>query len=162
MNVQQNGIKKEGMLELLKSIRENPNAEELCLNDNWVKGADAIALLEDITSCCHKLRVLNLSDNNIGDADSEKIFEMAAKNCVELQCLHYNYNELATEGTIRQCLELALTRMPKLKVLEMEGNSINGKMVDRYLPDFKKKGVDCKLRGEDEEEEEKDADEDKE
>ncbi len=153
VNVQQNGIKKDGTIELLKSIRDNPGIEELFLNDNWVKGEEAVTLLDDIARICTKLRVVNLSDNNIGDAASEKIFEILNKHGSSLERLFYNYNELSTETTIRKCLDIAL-KLPKLKGLEMEGNSISKKIAEEYQTEFEKKGIECKLRGEDEEEEE--------
>ena len=126
VNVQQNGIKKDGMLDLLKSFRENPGLEELYLNDNWIKSEEAIALLEGITASCPKLKVLNLSDNNIGDKASEQIFEILSKNCAELEKLFYNYNELANEATIRQCLDLISSKLPKIKVrFSLEENRLS-------------------------------------
>ena len=142
INVQQNGIKKEGTIELLKSFRENVGMEEMCLNDNWVKGEEAVALLDDIISACHRLKAINLSDNNIGDASSEKIFEILEKHADSLERLYYNYNELSQQTTIRKCLEIAL-KLPKLKVLEMEGNGITKNIVESYMDQFAKKGVDC-------------------
>ena len=104
------------MIELLKSIRENAGLEELYVNDNWVKGEEAIGLLSDIVASCPKLRVLNLSDNNIGDAASEKIFAMLEKNAHELEKLYYNYNEVASESTKKICLDIVANKLPKIMV----------------------------------------------
>jgi len=159
INVQQNGIKKEGTMELLKSIRENPNMEEIYLNDNWVKGEEAVNLLDDIVRLCQKLKVVNLSDNNIGDKASIRIFEIFAKNGLNLESVYYNYNELSEEEIIRKCIEIALN-LPKLKILEMEGNGISKSMAEEYGKIMKDKKINGVLRGVDEEEAEEDQEDD--
>jgi len=159
LNVQQNGIKKEGIIELLKSIRDNKNLEELYLNDNWVKGEEAMVLLDDIIRACKNLRVLNLSDNNIGDASTKKLFEILEKHGDVLEELYYNYNELEQENVIKECIEIA-SKLPKLKVLEMEGNGIPKEIIEEYEDELKEKGITYKLRAEDEDEEDDEGEDD--
>ena len=131
LDVQQNGIKKEGAIELLRSIGNNKNITELHLNDNWIKGEEAINILGSVIQRCKGLRVLNLSDNNIGDILSIKLFEILAQEAIYLEELYYNYNELEQEAVIIKCLQCTLN-LRSLKVLEMEGNGITEEIVEEY------------------------------
>ena len=88
------------MIELLRNIRLNCSLEKLFLNDNWIKGEETIALMDDIVKGCPKLTILNLSDNNIGDSATKRIFEIIGLHSTGLTELYYNYNEIL-QGDVR-------------------------------------------------------------
>ena len=60
----QNGIKDEGMKALFSALKECESLQTLVVNDNWLKEG-AAGELEQICKA-GKLRVLNVSDCNIG------------------------------------------------------------------------------------------------
>eukprot|EP00826_Nyctotherus_ovalis_P051529 TRINITY_DN6444_c0_g2_i8.p3 TRINITY_DN6444_c0_g2~~TRINITY_DN6444_c0_g2_i8.p3 ORF type:complete len:124 (-),score=25.10 TRINITY_DN6444_c0_g2_i8:83-454(-) len=104
--------------------------KELYLNDNWVKGEEAICLLANVIRECKGLRTLDLSDNNIGNEFSVKLFEILVESGSHIEELYYNYNEVEQEAVIK-CLE-ATVKLPSLKILEMEGNEITEEIMENY------------------------------
>lgn len=94
--------------------------EKLFLNDNWIKGEETIALMDDIVKGCPKLTILNLSDNNIGDSATKRIFEIIGLHSTGLTELYYNYNEIL-QGDVRKfCMDTVLNKLHKIKVFQKQ------------------------------------------
>ena len=68
IHVPQNGIKDEGMKELLESLKHCKNLKTLRVNDNWLKTKATEQLLE-LLLACQKMTELNISDSNMGIAN---------------------------------------------------------------------------------------------
>jgi Ran GTPase-activating protein (RanGAP) involved in mRNA processing and transport len=68
----QNGIREEGMSELLKSLAFNKNLESIKVNDNLIK--DASPILLEVLPQLTELREIDISDSLLGNDHSLKIF----------------------------------------------------------------------------------------
>ena len=68
----QNGIKKDGLTELIKALSSNEELEEIKINDNILKGAGEI-LVESVKNL-KKLKIVDFSDLMIGDQVSIELF----------------------------------------------------------------------------------------
>ncbi len=84
------------------------------LNDNWIKDVAIVQLVELLKRSSH-LTEINLSDSDIGNEATKRIFaELGKISTLETIC--YNFNELDEESTILEVLTQALN-IPFLKVI---------------------------------------------
>jgi Ran GTPase-activating protein (RanGAP) involved in mRNA processing and transport len=70
----QNGIREEGMSELIKSFAFNKKLEVIKINDNLIK--DSAPFLIDVLPELNELRVIDISDSLLGNDHSLKIFQV--------------------------------------------------------------------------------------
>lgn len=124
----QNGIKQEGMIEIFKSFPSNPELEEIKLNDNSMKGSAHVFV--EVLPKLVKLRVIDVSDLMIGDEFSVKIFNIF-KQLPLLSEVFFNYNEIEKKSSQKAILEI-VQELSSIKVLEIKGNEINGKLWKQY------------------------------
>jgi Ran GTPase-activating protein (RanGAP) involved in mRNA processing and transport len=136
IQVFQNGIREEGMLELLKSLAANKNLSVLKLNDNLIK--DASTVLVDVLPSLTELTVLDISDSLLGNEHSLKIFQVLAglKNLKEIYC---NYNEIEKTSVQKTIFEICLNEMEGLQVIQLKGNEINPNLWKKFKADLKNK-----------------------
>ena len=74
----QNGIREEGMGELIKSFAFNKKLETIKINDNLIK--DSAPLLIEVLPELVELKVIDISDSLLGNDHSLKIFQIFSVN----------------------------------------------------------------------------------
>ncbi len=131
----QNGIKEEGMAELIKSFGSNQFLSHLMINDNLIK--DSAPVLVEILPLLSNLQVLDISDSLLGHHHSVFIFKTLTKNegIKEVFC---NYNEIEKKSAQKTIFELCLT-MPSLELVEIKGNDIDSSLWKNFKKDLKNK-----------------------
>jgi Ran GTPase-activating protein (RanGAP) involved in mRNA processing and transport len=70
----QNGIREEGMAELIKSFAFNKKLENIKINDNLIK--DSAPILIDVLPELTELRVIDISDSLLGNDHSLNLFQI--------------------------------------------------------------------------------------
>jgi Ran GTPase-activating protein (RanGAP) involved in mRNA processing and transport len=131
----QNGIKEEGMSELIKSFASNPDLSHLKLNDNWIK--DSAPILIETLPLLKNLQVLDISDSLLGHAHSVNIFKTLTCNC-GIKQIFCNYNEIEKKSSQKAIFELCLT-MPSLEIVTLKGNDIDPSLWKKFRKDLKNK-----------------------
>jgi Ran GTPase-activating protein 1 len=131
----QNGIKEEGMSELIKSFGSNPHLHILKLNDNLIKNAGP-ALIEVIPSLS-KLRVLDISDSLLGYEHSINLFK-ALTLLEDLKEIYCNYNEIEKKSAQRLIFEMCLS-INNLEVVELKGNDIDPSLRKKFQKELRNK-----------------------
>ena len=150
----QNGIKKEGMLDVISSLKENANLKELRINDNWLKD-DVAKEFAIVAKSLTKLKILDISDLMIGNSNSVEIFKSLSQ-LNEIEEIYCNYNEIEKKNSQNEILTI-IAGMKSLKIIELKGNEIKKKLVKKFKEQLKDK--DFKYIGEDEEEDEEEEEE---
>ena len=74
----QNGIREEGMAELIKSFAFNQKLETVKINDNLIK--DSAPHLIEVLPQLTELKVIDISDSLLGNDYSLKIFQLFSVN----------------------------------------------------------------------------------
>ena len=154
----QNGIKKEGMLDVINSLKENVNLKELRINDNWLKD-DVAKEFANVIKSLTKLKILDISDLMIGNSNSVEIFKSLSQ-LSEIEEIYCNYNEIEKKNCQKEILSL-VSGMKSLKIIEIKGNGIKKNSVNNFIEQLKEKEFKY-IGDEEEEEEEEDEDEKKE
>ena len=135
IHIFQNGIKEEGITELIKSFGSNPLLAHIKLNDNLVKNA-APALI-DVLPLLTKLKTLDISDSLLGHEHSLNIFKTLTSN-ESVKEIYCNYNEIEKKSVQKSIFELCLT-MDNLEVVEIKGNDIDPSLWKKFKKDLKNK-----------------------
>ena len=154
----QNGIKEEGMIDIINSFGKNKNLKVIKINDNLIKSGAKI-FSEIIPTLIH-LKILDISDLNLGNSNALLIFKSLSQ-LKEIQEIYSNYNEIEKRNTQEEIFNVIL-KMDSLKLIDIKGNMINKKLYNKFKKEFDKKNFDkfnCYSSeeedlGEDEEEEE--------
>ena len=131
----QNGIKEEGMAELFKSFKLNPELKILKLNDNLVK--NSCPHLVEILPSLTELNVLDISDSLLGHEHSISLFK-ALSQLQELKEIYCNYNEIEKKNAQRNIFELCLS-MNSLEKVELKGNDIDPSLWKKFQKELKAK-----------------------
>lgn len=106
--VPQNGIKDEGMVQLIESLASScKSLRILKLNDNFIKKKGMQALIELIYSGCEMLSELDLSDMNMG-MENVVVLTRAMVCCrdslVNLKAFSCCNNEVDCLSLVKECL----------------------------------------------------------
>jgi Ran GTPase-activating protein 1 len=136
----QNGIKEEGMANLLKGLKTNINLQILKINDNLITGSSVNALIELITSL-EDLRVIDISDSKLSFSAID-IFKQLIK-CSKLEEIHCNYNDIEEKEDQSAIAELLQSLPNKLNKLELKGNEIKKSVFKKIVKTEKIENVDC-------------------
>jgi Ran GTPase-activating protein (RanGAP) involved in mRNA processing and transport len=131
----QNGIKEEGMGELIKSFSNNPFLSHLKLNDNWIK--DSAPILIDTLPILNNLQLLDISDSLLGHVHSVNIFKTLTGNS-SIKQIFCNYNEIEKKSSQKTIFELCLT-IPSLEIVELKGNDIDPSLWKKFRKDLRNK-----------------------
>ena len=154
----QNGIKEEGMIDIINSFGKNKNLKVIKINDNLIKNGAKI-FSEIIPTLIH-LKILDISDLNLGNSNALLIFKSLSQ-LKEIEEIYSNYNEIEKRNIQEEIFNVIL-KMDSLKLIDIKGNMINKKLYNKFKKEFDKKNFDkfnCYSSeeedlGEDEEEEE--------
>lgn len=149
----QNGIKVEGMKEIVQSLKENPNLKIIKINDNWIK---EISLeLATVVEGLKDLRIIDVSDSLIGSKNAAVLFKGLAKD-EKLEEIYSNYNEIEKKSNQEEIMNICLG-MSNLKKIELKGNEINKSLFKKFKSEFeKKKEFQINCYSEEEEDDEED------
>ena len=118
----QNGIKDDGMSNLVKGLHRNTGLQVLRLNDNYI-GEDSAEQLIDLLEQTQNLSIIDISDSNLGCENSISVFEKLSK-INTLSEIYSNYNEIEEKDAQNQIVEILSKRESKLNKLELKGNEI--------------------------------------
>lgn len=130
----QNGIKEEGMADILSSLECNPDLEVLRLNDNVIKNTCSI-LIKTIPSLL-KLKVIDISDSILGHEQSIEVFK-SLSSLPEIKEIYCNYNEVEKKSAQRAIMEICLN-MKSLEVVQIKGNEIDPSVWKKFKRDLRK------------------------
>jgi Ran GTPase-activating protein 1 len=119
----QNGIKDDGMSNLVKGLHRNTGLQVLRLNDNYI-GDDSAEQLIDLLEQTQNLSIIDISDSNLGCENSISVFEKLSK-INSLSEIYSNYNEIEEKDAQNQIVEILSKRESKFNKLELKGNEIN-------------------------------------
>lgn len=120
--IYQNGIKEDGMINLLNGLTTNKNLEILKINDNSIVGKSADSLVT-LLNVLPKLSCLDVSDSKLGNENSLKVVNVLI-NIDSLNELYFNYNEIEDKESQMQLYELLSKKKQPFKKLEIKGNEI--------------------------------------
>lgn len=130
----QNGIKEEGMAELIQSFASNPCLEHIKVNDNLIKNSAPI--LVDIVPTLKELKHIDISDSLLGHEHSLNFFKALSNISVEeVIC---NYNEIEKKSTQKMIFDICLG-MNSLRVVEIKGNDIDPSLWKKFKKEVKSK-----------------------
>lgn len=103
VHVPQNGIKDEGMTNLLGSLQSCPELRVLRINDNWLK-SESIKNLIKVIFTCTKLEHLNISDLNMGQENLRATLEaLKLSKSTILREFYCNYGDVSSSVIARDC-----------------------------------------------------------
>lgn len=125
IEVPQNGIKKDGMVALLDSLKHNVHTlREIHIHDNWIKGQAADNLVQFIyqARCLEKL---NISDSDMGTENAFLVIKAlhdSASVRSSLREFYCNFNEITVSSINNEVLGLLLKDFPALEYVEYRGN----------------------------------------
>lgn len=164
LEVPQNGIKKDGMIALLESLKANAaTLREVYLHDNWIK-QEAIDRLVEFILRAKALERLNVSDSTMGTSGALLVAKALSENesvRATLKQFSCNYNEVESSAVSKRILEILGSGVfSQLELVEFKGNTLGRKAANEYISKFEEKGI--KLAIFDEEEDEEDEDEEEE
>ncbi|KAI7826465.1 hypothetical protein BX661DRAFT_184079 [Kickxella alabastrina] len=114
----QNGIRPEGITELVTGLASNPNLTVLDLQDNTFTESGSAALANALPGWS-TLETLNIGDCLLGAAGGRLVIE-ALKICTTLKTLNLQYNEIEMDGAI--ALAESLRDLKNLESIEINGN----------------------------------------
>lgn len=153
----QNGIRMDGIAELVRGISANPNLQHLDLQDNTFseKGSTAMA---DVLKSWPELLTLNLSDCVLADEDGDvsPIFApLAAGSNPKLNHLKLENNNLETR-TFELLAEAIPEVLPALKRLEIQWNEFEeeDEIIQTLVGILQRRGGKVIVNDDEEEEEE--------
>ena len=146
IKISDNEINSEGFEHFLNNIQNNENISWLDIHNNTMsnKITNIAEFIGTLTNIVH----LNLSDLTIEDRDIIKnIFEILPK-LSKLREFYFEYsisdldfkNNKDKEEYITQLLK-CLLQVDNLKEIHIENNDIQKSLYNKFLPEFKKKGV---------------------
>ena len=138
-----NEINKEGLNDFLNAIKDNENISWLDIHNNIL--TNKIKNIHEIIGSLSNIIHLNLSDLTIEDKDIIKnIFETLTK-LTKLREFYFAYNisdvDLENKSEFISQLLNCLLQVDNLKEIHLESNDIQKSLYNKFLPEFKKKGV---------------------
>ena len=170
IEVPQNGIKKDGMIALLESLKANAESlREVYLHDNWIK-QEAIDRLVEFILRAKSLVRLNISDSTMGTNGALLVAKAMSENESlrgTLKQFSCNYNEVESSAVSKRILDILGSGVfSQLELVEFKGNTLGRKAANEYIAKFEEKGIKLAIydeeEEEDEDEEEEEPDEDEE
>ncbi|KAJ2387528.1 Ran GAP Rna1 [Coemansia sp. RSA 2559] len=170
----QNGIRPEGIAELIGGLSDNRGLSVLDLQDNTFTHSGSAALAQALAKW-ELLEILNVGDCLLGSTGGRLVAE-ALKERVTLRIVNLQYNEIEQDGAI--ALAESLSNLKALEGLELNGNRFEAESnaVELIKAALSKNDIDDDILGslsdmeelsedeeeEEEEEEEKEEDEEEE
>lgn len=136
----QNGIKEEGMTNLLKGLKTNTKLQILKINDNLITESSVNALIELLLPL-EDLRVIDISDSNLSSSAID-VFKQLIK-CEKLEEIYCNYNDIEEKGDQNAIADLLESFPKKLNKLELKGNEIRKAVFKKILITKKIETLDC-------------------
>lgn len=129
----QNGIKEEGMLEILTALGFNPELEVVRLNDNVVK--ETCKIFIEVLPNLTNLRVIDISDSILGNHHSMELFKTftTLPGIKEIYC---NYNDIEKKAAQRAIMETCLN-MKSLEIVELKGNEIDPSVWKKFKAELR-------------------------
>ena len=146
IKISDNEINQEGFENFLNSIQNNENISWLDIQNNTM--SKNIKNIAEIIGSLPNIIHLNLSDLTIEDRDKIKnIFEILPK-LSKLREFYFEYsisdinfkNDKDKEEYMTQLFR-CLLQVDNLKEIHLENNDIPKSLYNKFLPEFKKKGV---------------------
>ena len=146
IKISDNEISQEGFENFLNSIQNNENISWLDIHNNTM--SNKIKNIAEIIGSLPNIVHLNLSDLTIEDRDKIKnIFEILPK-LSKLREFYFEYsisdlnckNDKDKEEYMTQLFR-CLLQVDNLKEIHLENNDIPKSLYNKFLPEFKKKGV---------------------
>ncbi|KAJ2670557.1 Ran GAP Rna1 [Coemansia spiralis] len=166
----QNGIRPEGIAELVGGLANNTKLAVLDLQDNTFTHSGSAALAEALAKW-EELEILNVGDCLLGSTGGRLVIE-ALKDRITLKNINLQYNEIEQDGAI--ALAETLRNLKVLESLELNGNRFDAESnaVELIKAALSENDIDDDILGslsdmeeitdnEEEEEEEKELDEEK-
>ena len=144
IKISDNEIEYEGLQSFLDSIKDNKNLTWVDIQNNTI--SSEAKTLPEIIGTLENVYSLNLSDLTIGDEEIiKRIFEILPKlNKLREFYFEYNISDLEfgknKNKYISELLEFLL-QVNNLKEVHLENNDISNDLYNKYLPQFKKKGL---------------------
>ncbi|KAJ2489033.1 Ran GAP Rna1 [Coemansia sp. RSA 2050] len=114
----QNGIRPEGIAELVSGLASNSKLAILDLQDNTFTHSGSAALVSALPNW-DALEHLNIGDCLLGSTGGRLVIE-ALKDCATLKIVNLQYNEIEMDGAI--ALAESLRTLKLLESLELNGN----------------------------------------
>ncbi|KAJ2547691.1 Ran GAP Rna1 [Coemansia sp. RSA 1933] len=114
----QNGIRPEGIAELISGLSDNSGLRVIDLQDNTFTHSGSAALAQALSKW-ELLETLNVGDCLLGSTGGRLVAE-ALKNSAALKIVNLQYNEIEQDGAI--ALAESLGNLKVLESLELNGN----------------------------------------
>lgn len=143
IEVPQNGIKDEGMANLLEGLMGCvENLHTIRVNDNYLKASATEKLVELIMKST-KLKELDISDLNMGEMNvvaALRALHYHHRHRAELYRFACNFNEIENKKIAIECLD-TLHLIHSLEHIDFIGNVESKKMQKEYLKKFEGKTI---------------------
>lgn len=120
----QNGIRPEGIKQLIEGLSHCKNIECVDLQDNTFTSAPGIKFAKSMSKWTESLKELNLNDCLIKDAGSKAILEtLSTSGFKNLEILKLQFNEIKQDTLESIILPILKSeKLPALNLLELNGN----------------------------------------
>uniref|UniRef100_A0A7S0ZAA0 Ran GTPase-activating protein 1 n=1 Tax=Timspurckia oligopyrenoides TaxID=708627 RepID=A0A7S0ZAA0_9RHOD len=118
-------VSSEGAEHISKALLNCSKLESLDLSDNTF-GLNASKILAKALQKMSALKTLNMRDTSIGDSGAKLICKTLVQYCPQIEKLDLSANEL-TVASVKGGLAVAVSGLPKLKVLLVEENELGSK-----------------------------------
>ncbi|ALC47631.1 maker245 [Drosophila busckii] len=158
----QNAIDHQGIVELAKGLKLNPQLRILNLYDNTITCEGARAMAEVFEHTAH-LRAIHFGDCIIGTGGAYLIAEALTKHLKQLKVLDLSFNQINFDGGFK--LVKAVLNKSHLRLLNLDGNCFGQKGCELIIAEMKKAACPAALQPFEEDDdiveevEEEDADE---
>ncbi|EGR29208.1 ran gtpase-activating protein 1, putative [Ichthyophthirius multifiliis] len=150
----QDVIKKDGMINLLRSLAENcPELELLDVRDNFIS-EEAVIELVNLLKKTKNLKALNISDCNIQEKENTAIVEAIAISENKLVKLGYMYNEL-NDVQAKKLVDALVLKGTQLQQLDIKGNDLS-ELTQKYFKEKLKDNLSSLSKFESDDEDDED------
>ena len=119
-------IDENAAFELAAAIQCNGNLKQLWLRSNTLNATGALFIFNSL-KCISSLKVLDISNNNIGHQLSDNVAAVISRNCL-LEQLWLDGNALLSKGIVR--ISNALSSLSTLRTLSLCNNGITDDAAD--------------------------------
>ncbi|OMJ89377.1 hypothetical protein SteCoe_8477 [Stentor coeruleus] len=160
ISVPQNGIRKEGMVALFRSLLNNPELQIIEVNDNYLNEPEAYEALSACIENSKYLAVVNIGDSMIGDHGALRVLNALKTTSPHLLQLFLQFSELSNPKILEELTELVLIRKNLEKVM-IQGNEFKKatqKKVKEIIAKSESQAEIVFVESDEEEEEEEDDD----
>jgi Ran GTPase-activating protein (RanGAP) involved in mRNA processing and transport len=131
----QNGIKEEGMSQLIESFVYNPDLCILKINDNLIKNSGS--KLSEIIPSLTQLKSIDISDSLLGHEHSLNLFK-SLSSLSTIEEIYCNYNEIEKKSAQKGIFELCLS-INSLRTVELKGNDIDPSLWKKFQKELEGK-----------------------